>query len=152
MFHRLSLSAVDSSPLIYLRTSPRLQGQLGFNDFLGLFRSELLEAQEVVAYIAMRASDSAIPPREPSLIEVCQFPFFACLVPGLKEYTFLPFRFSVVFKAMLVQTRLCTSVVVQDETSWRLHDLSTAYDMLRRIQHNVTTIHGEPEMYLPMAD
>ncbi len=38
--------------------------------FLDLFRAELLEAQEVVAYIAMRASQQAVPPREPSLIEV----------------------------------------------------------------------------------
>jgi len=45
------------------------KGQLGFNEFLDLFRAELLEAQEVVAYIAMRASNQAIPPREPSLIE-----------------------------------------------------------------------------------
>lgn len=45
------------------------QGQLAFNDFLGLFREELLEAQEVVAYISMRASNAAPLPREPSLIE-----------------------------------------------------------------------------------
>lgn len=45
------------------------QGQLAFNDFLGLFREELLEAQEVVAYISMRASASEPLPRKASLIE-----------------------------------------------------------------------------------
>lgn len=45
------------------------QGQLAFNDFLGLFREELLEAQEVVAYISMRPSDSAPLPRGSSIIE-----------------------------------------------------------------------------------
>jgi hypothetical protein len=48
-----------------------LQGQLGFNDFLDLFRKHLLEANEVLDYIRLRASDTAEPSaREPSLIEV----------------------------------------------------------------------------------
>jgi hypothetical protein len=48
-----------------------LQGQLGFNDFLDLFRKHLLEANEVLDYIRLRASDAAEPSaREPSLIEV----------------------------------------------------------------------------------
>jgi Ca2+-binding EF-hand superfamily protein len=45
-------------------------GQLGFNDFLDLFRTDLLEAQEVLDYIQLRASDAALPERrETSLIE-----------------------------------------------------------------------------------
>jgi len=48
-----------------------IQGQLGFNDFLDLFRSDLLEAQEVLDYIQLKASDAALPERqEPSLIQV----------------------------------------------------------------------------------
>lgn len=45
-------------------------GQLGFNDFLDLFRTDLLEANEVLDYIRLRASEATLPEsREPSLIE-----------------------------------------------------------------------------------